>query len=140
MCILHLPPLQNKGVFMKQVLLAFSIFAVVAGASAQQTQPSSRTQEVFTCFNRAQLADAPIVSIVVDQKGNQFAHLMGRGLNSFIALERKFGMGLLDNSNYEGNGISVLEIAGIENPPKRAVVTFHNGGLVYNCRPTQIQY
>ena len=109
MCILHLHPLQNKGVFMKQVLLAFSIFAVVAGASAQQTQPSSRTQEVFTCFNRAQLADAPIVSIVVDQKGNQFAHLMGRGLNSFIALERKFGMALF-------GGFSIPAISKTEIP------------------------
>ena len=119
---------------MKQLVSIFSVLAIATVASANGEVKSYK--EIFTCFNRAQMTDAPMISIAVDKSGKQFIHSQTRGSNTFTQLTQIFGMGLFDNSNFEANGVSVLEIAGIENPPKRATVTLKGLGLVYQCTPT----
>ncbi len=119
---------------MKQ--FAFAILSLSFSVGALAAQGPQSYKEIYSCFNPAQMTDAAMVSIDVDSKGAQYLHEQSRGFNTYVPVHRVPEVALLDNSTYEAKNVTVLEIAGIENPPKRATVTFHVTGLVYKCTPT----
>ncbi len=115
---------------MKQMALILSLVVLSASAFA-----SAQYKKTYTCFNKAQMLDAPILSIESNTSGKQFIHQETRGDNSYLPLTPVDKAGLLDNRSFEAPGYSVLEIAGIENPPKRASITLNSTGRVYICTP-----
>lgn len=114
-------------------LLLFSI-----GTSVLAASPATFYKEEFGCMNPNQKENL-LISIDSDQNGTRYLHAQSESVSLEVLLSRSGQVGLFDNSTFEANGITVVEIAGIEDPPKRANVRIKGQGnvdLIFMCTPT----
>jgi len=110
------------------LLLALGITFIIR-AHAEETGKKA----IFTCFNRAQTADAPAVTIVEDDSGKQYVEFTNRGSVTSVELSPFSGEIVLDGSVYTGKDVKVVEYNNVENPAAQSTVTSTSLGLTYTC-------
>jgi hypothetical protein len=108
-------------------IATIAIFLAPALASAEE-----KGELAFNCFNRAEPADAPRVSVLRDVDGNYSVELENRGRKSEVAVEeaRTFTSATV----YEGEGVT-LTIAKVAT--QGATVELKGLDLTYQCKAAE---